>query len=84
VFFATLALGAVLGVILLLSRLARSIPGLLPARSALGRAPVLCGSLALDSRRRLHLVEIEGRQALVLTGGATDVVVCLSSPNSPP
>jgi flagellar protein FliO/FliZ len=32
-------------------------------------------SLALDSRRRLHLVACDGRQVLLLTGGAQDVVV---------
>ncbi len=75
--FTVLALVAVLGLILLMSRLAKAVPGLLPPRTDLGAAPVLRGSLPLDSRRRLHLVEVEERQVLVLTGGVTDVVVCL-------
>ncbi|MBN8891274.1 MAG: flagellar biosynthetic protein FliO, partial [Rhodospirillales bacterium] len=32
-------------------------------------------TLALDPRRRLHLVRCEGRQVLLLTGGAQDIVV---------
>jgi hypothetical protein len=43
---------------------------------------MLRGTLRLDSRRRLHLVEIGGRQALVLTGGVSDVIVCLPPPGS--
>ena len=32
-------------------------------------------SLALDPRRRLHLVVWDGRQVLLLTGGAADLVL---------
>jgi flagellar protein FliO/FliZ len=32
-------------------------------------------SVALDPKRRLHLVQCGGRQVLLLTGGAQDVVV---------
>ncbi len=33
------------------------------------------GSFALDPRRRLHLIEIDGQRALVLTGGANDFLI---------
>lgn len=67
------ALAAVLGLVLLLARLLRR-SGLVPAA---GRARRLASedTLALDGRRRLHLVRCEGRQVLLLTGGASDVVV---------
>lgn len=32
-------------------------------------------ALSLDPKRRLHLVRCDGRDVLLLTGGATDVVV---------
>jgi hypothetical protein len=32
----------------------------------------LCATLAIDSRRRLHLVQTEHGQVLILTGGPTD------------
>jgi len=31
--------------------------------------------IALDSRRRLYLIECQGRRVLLLTGGGQDVVV---------
>jgi flagellar protein FliO/FliZ len=31
--------------------------------------------LALDARRRLHLITCDGRRVLLLTGGAQDLVV---------
>jgi flagellar protein FliO/FliZ len=40
-----------------------------------GSRLVAVQSLALDQRRRLHLVTCDGRQVLLLTGGAQDVVV---------
>ncbi len=72
---AALSLAAVVFAILLAARLARHFRLAMPA--APGAGPALHGTLPLDARRRLHLVECQGRQALVLTGGATDVVVCL-------
>ena len=75
---AVLSLGAVLLLILGLSWLVRKFPdwraGGPPANAA---SPVLLGSLALDARRRLHLVDVQGARALVLTGGVTDALVCL-------
>ncbi len=75
--WAVLSLGAVLLVILGLSWLAKQAPGWRPRGAASGEAPMLLGSLALDARRRLHLVEVQGARALVLTGGVTDILVCL-------
>ncbi len=79
---AALALGAVLLLIVVLSWLARRAPGLLPPPPPVGASIVLRGTLRLDTRRRLHLVEVGGQQALVLTGGASDAIVNLSPPGS--
>ncbi|MEI7711511.1 MAG: hypothetical protein WCI94_08760 [Rhodospirillales bacterium] len=68
---AAAALAAVLGLILLAARFVRmhGVPrvgsGRLEARDV----------LALDAGRRLHLVRCDGRDVLLLTGGAQDVVV---------
>jgi flagellar biosynthetic protein FliP len=67
------ALAAVLGLAWLASRLVR-LGGLAP-RAAGGRVLVVRDTLALDSRRRLHLVRCDGRDVLLLTGGPQDVVV---------
>jgi len=75
--WAVFSLGAVLLLILGLSWLARQAPAWRPRGAATAAAPVLLGSLALDARRRLHLVEVQGVRALVLTGGVTDILVCL-------
>jgi flagellar protein FliO/FliZ len=70
---AMLSLAAVLGLIWGGQRLARGrFAGLLPKP---GGRLALVQSLALDPRRRLHLVACDGRQLLVLTGGGQDVVV---------
>ena len=75
--WAVFSLGAVLLLILGLSWLARRLPAWQPHGTASAATPVLLGSLALDARRRLHLVEVQGARALVLTGGVTDILVCL-------
>ena len=67
------ALAAVLGLVLLLARLARR-SGLVP-NAARTRRLATEDVLALDGRRRLHLVRCEGRRVLLLTGGGADVVV---------
>jgi flagellar protein FliO/FliZ len=70
---ALLSLAVVLGLIWGAQFLARGrFAALLPKGD--GRL-VAVQSLALDSRRRLHLVACDGRQVLLLTGGAQDVVV---------
>jgi len=68
------ALAAVLALIWLARWLA---PSLLRLRDEpiAARGLALEQSLALDARRRLHLVRCTGRQVLLLTGGAQDVVV---------
>ena len=72
-FLAFFALAVVLGLIWLAQLLARGrLAGLLPKGG--GRLATV-QSLALDSRRRLHLVACDGRQVLLLTGGGQDVVV---------
>jgi flagellar protein FliO/FliZ len=40
-----------------------------------GRTLYLRETLAVDPRRRLHIVEVGDRKLLLLTGGANDVVV---------
>ena len=68
------ALAGVVGLILLAARLARRAglslrPVGAPTRLALREA------LALDARRRLHLVRCEGRDLLLLTGGPQDLLL---------
>jgi flagellar protein FliO/FliZ len=45
------------------------------ARTRPGRTLILQESIALDPRRRIHLVQCKQRQVLLLTGGATDLVI---------
>ena len=67
------ALALVLGLIVLLRFGARFIgPGRPADPSA---APRIAGRLVLDGKRRLYLVEAGTGQALVLTGGASDVLL---------
>ena len=66
-------LAGVLGLILLLGRALRHTS--LARRASPGRVLVLRDSLALDARRRLHLIEHGDRSVLLLTGGETDLVV---------
>jgi flagellar protein FliO/FliZ len=40
-----------------------------------GRTLILRETIALDPRRRLHLVQCADRQVILLTGGGQDVVV---------
>lgn len=40
-----------------------------------GRTLILRESIALDPRRRVHLVQCGQRQVMLLTGGAQDVVI---------
>ncbi len=76
-----LALAVVLGLILLAQRLAR-ITGLAPKGGGRLR---LEETLALDPRRRLHLVACDGRHVLLLTGGGQDQVIgWLSGPEARP
>lgn len=67
------ALGLVIGLIVLLRFGAQML-----ASRRQGHAPAslqLTGQLVLDGRRRLHLVQCGADQVLLLTGGATDVML---------
>ena len=73
ILIAVLALALVLALILLAGRIARF--GLrVPRPGPEGRLK-LEQVLALDPRRRLHLVKCDDKHVLLLTGGAQDVVV---------
>jgi len=80
---AAVALGAVLGIIVLAGRGARR---LRLTRPNTGRRLVLLEALALDRTRQLRLVACDGREVLLLTGGASDLVVAWlpSPPGSEP
>lgn len=73
------ALAAVLVLVLLSGRAARAFLGRQPQA---GRRLALRETLALDPRRRLLLVACDGREALLLTGGTTDLVVGWLAPGS--
>jgi flagellar protein FliO/FliZ len=68
-----LCLAAVLGLILLAGRLARrmGLPGRLGNQPAGRLAPVQ--AVALDARRRVHLLRCDDRHFLLLTGGTEDL-----------
>ncbi len=76
------ALAAVLALISLAGRLARV--GGIAQRPATGRLLAVEDVLALDARRRLHLVKCGQRRVLLLTGGAQDIVVGWIDPENPP
>lgn len=66
------ALAGVLALVVLAGRAAR-LTGL--ARPGPGRRLSLQDTLALDRVRRLHVVRCDGRDVLLITGGAADIVV---------
>jgi flagellar protein FliO/FliZ len=76
------ALATVLALIWLAGRLARV--GGIAQRPATGRLLAVEDVLALDARRRLHLVKCGQRRVLLLTGGAQDIVVGWIDPENPP
>jgi flagellar protein FliO/FliZ len=73
VFLVIGVLAAVLLLILAGTRLLQS--GLLRSQPRTGRTLVLRESIALDPRRRVHLVQCGQRQVILLTGGGQDVVI---------
>jgi flagellar biogenesis protein FliO len=76
------ALAGILGLILLIGRALRFTS--FAARGPSGRLLVIKDSIALDARRRLHLVQHGDRMVLLLTGGETDLVVgWVEGPSSP-
>jgi flagellar protein FliO/FliZ len=68
------ALAAVLALIWLAGRAAR-LAGLARRPSASGRLLSVEDVIALDARRRLHMVRCADRQVVLLTGGGQDLVV---------
>ncbi len=66
------ALAAVLGLIWLAARLAR-VGGL--ARVPQSARMRVVETLVLDARRRAVLIALDGREVLLLTGGANDLVI---------
>jgi len=67
------AFAAVLALIWITARVAR-FSGF-AQRPASGRLLAVEDVIALDTRRRLHLIRCEQRRVLLLTGGGQDVVV---------
>ncbi len=67
---------ALLGVLALIGLSARvlQLGGWRPA-SKTGRTLIVRETIALDPRRRLHLVQCADRQVILLTGGGQDLVV---------
>jgi hypothetical protein len=76
------ALAGIVGVILLIGRALRHTSLGKPKSAA--SLLILKDTIALDARRRLHLIQHEDRTVLLLTGGETDVVVgWLDGPKPP-
>ena len=68
------ALAVVLALAMASAWLARRL-GLNRAAPAAGRHVRVIEQMALDGRRRLHLIECDGQRVLLATGGAADVVL---------
>ncbi len=75
ILLAVLSLIVVVGLILGAGRIARAGFQTLKPRLPGGDRIALVQVLALDPRRRLHLVRCDGRHVLLLTGGGQDLVV---------
>jgi flagellar protein FliO/FliZ len=79
ILLALCSLVGVLGLILVAGRVARRVAsaGFLTLKPRLpgGDRIALVQVLALDPRRRLHLVRCDGRHVVLLTGGGDDLVV---------
>lgn len=73
-FSVILALSAVLAMILL-SKNGWQLASRLSGRQNNAGLLSLEATLALDAKRRLNVVQWEGRRILLLTGGSTDIVV---------
>jgi flagellar protein FliO/FliZ len=81
IFSAVAALVGVLGLIWAAGRVARL--GGMARRPTTGGAISVEDVLAIDARRRIHLIRCEERRVLVLTGGPQDVVVGWLDPRAP-
>lgn len=73
ILLAVVSLIAVLGLILTAGRVARGV--FRTPRLSDGGRMSLVQVLAVDPRRRLHLVRCDNRHVLLLTGGGADLVV---------
>ena len=76
------ALAGVLALIWVAGRAAR-LAGLARRPSASGRLLSVQDVIALDARRRLHLVRCADRQVVLLTGAGQDLVVGWIDPAGP-
>jgi flagellar protein FliO/FliZ len=73
---ALLVSAALIGVIMLIGGAAKLVrAGGWRLQPATGRTLCVKESIALDQRRRIHLVQCGQRQVVVLTGGAQDLVI---------
>jgi len=79
---AVVALAAVLALIWLAGRMARF--GGMAQRPIDGRLLSVQDVIALDTRRRLHLIKCGNRRVLLLTGGTQDIVVGWLDPEQTP
>ncbi|MFC0408513.1 flagellar biosynthetic protein FliO [Roseomonas elaeocarpi] len=70
-----LSAGALLGILGLLWLLARGARFAGLAQGGPGKRIAIQESAVLDTRRRLILVRVDGREVLLLTGGTQDSVV---------
>lgn len=71
-----LAVGVLIGVIALIGAAAKLFQlGGWRAQPRSGRTLILRESIALDPRRRIHLVQCGQRQVVLLTGGGQDLVI---------
>lgn len=66
-------LAGIVGLVLVIGRIVSRLP--LTAKVGAERTLVLRESIALDPRRRVHLLQCGQRQVVLLTGGSQDVVV---------
>lgn len=71
-----LIVGVLIGVLALIGAVTRLFQfGVRRTQIRPGRTLILRESIALDPRRRVHLVQCGPRQVMLLTGGGQDVVV---------
>ncbi len=71
-----LVIGVLTGVLALILAATRLLQfGLWRSQPRPGRALVLRESIAIDPRRRIHLVQCGQRQVILLTGGGQDLVI---------
>jgi flagellar protein FliO/FliZ len=71
-----LVTGVLIGVLALIGAAAKLFQrGFRRLQSPAGRTLILQETIALDPRRRLHLVQCGQRQVVLLTGGSQDLVI---------